>query len=306
MDKSQGKRIENSLDAAVDDFLDYLVSERGALSQTIEAYGRDVRAYVDTLERLGVASTCEIPVEGLERHLVGLSRRGLAAVSRSRALSAIRHFHKFLSREGRITGEGDMRVPSPRRSKRIPKVLTIEQVERLLEQPDDSPSGLRDRSMLELAYASGLRVSELCGLAFDNLHERERVVTVEGKGRKQRIVPYGKAAARALGRYLSAGRPHLSRGRVSPHVYLNRRGGCLSRVGFFKRLREHARNAGIQREISPHVLRHTFATHLLQGGADLRYVQELLGHSDISTTQIYTSVDIQHLVEVHRSFHPRA
>ncbi len=296
----------DTLDTSVDRFLDYLVSEKGLLPRTVDAYGRDLRAYVDTLEDSGVATAARIPREALELHMVRLSTRGLAAVSRARALSAIRHFHRFLLREGTTTSDPVAEIASPKRAKRVPKVLTMAQIERLLAAPDEDMLGIRDRAMLELAYAAGLRVSELCGLTFDEVHERERLVMVVGKGQKRRMVPYGKPAGRALGRYLSASRPYLSASRIDPHVFLNHRGGPISRVGFFKRMKQHARTAGIQMEISPHVLRHTFATHLLEGGADLRYVQALLGHADISTTQIYTTVDTRHLIEVHRAFHPRA
>ena len=293
------------LDTSVDQFLDYLVSERGLLPRTIEAYSRDLRAYVDTLEDTGVSSTHTIPREAIEIHMVRLSRRGMAGVSRARALSAIWHFHRFLQREGVTKSDPVTEIDSPKRGRRVPKVLTIEQVERLLAVPDEDMLGLRDRAMLELAYAAGLRVSELCGLTFGQIQEADRLLVVLGKGQKRRVIPYGNPAARALDRYLAKSRPHLSRGEVDPHVFLNHRGKPISRVGFFKRLKRHAEAAGIQSEISPHVLRHTFATHLLEGGADLRYVQALLGHADISTTQIYTAVDTRHLIEVHRAFHPR-
>jgi integrase/recombinase XerD len=188
----------------------------------------------------------------------------------------------------------------------MPKVLTLAQVEALLETPEATTDlGLRDRAMLELAYGAGLRVSELCGLRLEALRLDERLVSVTGKGERRRVVPFGGAAARALGRYLDRARPRLLRGRVSAHVFVNARGAPMSRVGFFKRLQEHARAAGIVRRVSPHVLRHSFATHLLEGGADLRLVQELLGHADIATTQVYTHVDTRHILEAHRAFHPR-
>lgn len=302
----QAKRVQNQLDTAVDEFLDYVVSERGLLPATVEGYARDLSGYVTTLERIGIVAVRKIDGASVERHMIGLSGRGLSAASRARALSAIRHFHRFLHREGKIAAGPAPAGTSPKRQRSLPKVLTMDQVERLLEQPDSTPAGLRDTSMLEMAYGAGLRVSELCGLTFDQIHQKDRVLLIVGKGRKERLVPYGAPAARALGRYLSAGRVHLARRGIHPSVYLNQRGGALSRVGFFKRLKQHAKAAGIQREVSPHVLRHTFATHLLQGGADLRYVQELLGHADISTTQIYTAVDRRHLIEVHRAFHPRS
>jgi integrase/recombinase XerD len=298
--------VTTRVDNALDQFLDYLVSERGCLENSILAYGRDLRGYLDTLEEMGIHATDAMTSDAVELHMVKLSKRGLSPSSRSRALSAIRHFHKFLAREGVVHGDLTAGHQRPKRPKRIPKVLTVEQVERLLGAPGDDTLGLRDRAMFEIAYAAGLRASELCALTFDQIVEKERVLVVEGKGKKQRVVPYGRPAAKALARYLSRSRPHLAEGGVTPFVFLNHRGKRISRVGFFKRLRMQARRAGIQREVSPHVLRHSFATHLLQGGADLRYVQELLGHADISTTQIYTSVDRRHLIEVHRAFHPRA
>ena len=298
--------MEKQLDSSVDQFLDYLVSEKGLLPNTVEAYARDLRRYLDTLERKGVATAGAIPEEALEAHMIGLSRRGQTATSRARALSAIRHFHRFLLREGLCRSDASANALPPRKGSRVPSVLSLEQVEALLGAPGDDVLGLRDRAMLELAYAAGLRVSELCDLVFEQIDDRERLLVVQGKGQKQRVIPYGAHAARALARYLSSSRPELSKGKVSPCVFLNHRGGKISRVGFFERLKMHAAAAGIARKVSPHVLRHTFATHLLEGGADLRYVQELLGHSDISTTQIYTSVDRRHLIEVHRAFHPRA
>ena len=296
----------DTLDTALDQFLDYLVSEKGLLANSLSAYARDLRGYLDTLEELGVGSTSAITAEAAELHMVKLSKRGLSPASRSRALSAMRHFHKFLHREGAARKDVTAGLSRPKRSKRIPKVLSVEQVERLLEIPEEDTLGLRDRAMFEMAYAAGLRASELCGLTFEQVIEKERLLVVEGKGKKQRVIPYGRPAAKALAAYLSRARAELAKGRVTAFVFLNHRGRKMSRVGFFKRLRMQARRAGIQRGVSPHVLRHSFATHLLQGGADLRYIQELLGHADISTTQIYTSVDRRHLVEVHRAFHPRA
>ena len=295
-----------SLDGSVDAFLDYLVIEKGLQPNTIRAYARDLRAYHETLEELGVDAPSRLTREALEIHAIRLSRRGLTPASRARMLSTLRHFHRFLAREGiGPEGVGD-RVSRPRLPRRLPGVLTLAQVEALLEQPDGTPLGLRDRAMLEMAYGAGLRVSELCGLSLDAVDGGQSIVKVTGKGGRQRVVPYGRAAERALKRYLQAGRPFLVTGRVSPHLFVNARGGPLSRVGFFKRLKQHAAAAGIERRVSPHVLRHSFATHLLEGGADLRLVQELLGHADISTTQIYTNIDTRHILEAHRAFHPRA
>lgn len=298
--------VKRSLDGTIDAFLDYLVVERGLLPNTILAYARDLRSYLETLEEIGVADPARITDEAIELFTVRLSRRGLAPASRARTLSTLRHYHRFLAREG-WGGERVARdVVRPKLARRLPAVLTLSQVESLLEQPDTSTAiGLRDRAMLELAYGAGLRVSELCGLSLDALLTDQQLVAVRGKGGKQRVVPYGRPAARALSRYIDAGRPRLSEGRVSPHLFLNARGGRISRVGFFKRLKSYAAAAGIARRVSPHVLRHSFATHLLEGGADLRLVQELLGHADISTTQVYTHVDTRHILEAHRAFHPR-
>lgn len=299
--------MKHSLDTALDAFLDHLLIERGLATNTVRAYGRDLRAYLDTVEGMGRTVTDGLDDDALELHLVKLSRRGLQASSRARALSAVRQFHRFLSREGLCAVSVGSGVAGPKRPRRVPRVLTLAQVESLLAQPDtDTPLGLRDRAMLEMAYGAGLRASELCGLTLDAFVEDENLVVVRGKGGKERIVPYGRPAAAALARYLDRARPTLARGRRIPQVFLNARGTPISRVGFFKRLKATARAAGITRPVSPHVLRHSFATHLLEGGADLRHVQELLGHSDVATTQIYTNVDTRHIIEVHRAFHPRA
>jgi len=278
----------NQLDTALDGFLDYLVSERGLLPRTLEAYARDLRLYVDSVETLG-GNQQAMPDEAVEYHLTRLTTQGLSAASRARALSAIRHFHRFLSREGVVDFEGARRVTAPKRGRRVPKVLTMAQMERLLVAPEEDDLGVRDRAMLELGYAAGLRVSELCGLTFEQIDEKQRLLIVTGKGGKQRVVPYGTHAQRALGRYLGGARGRLAKGHLESRVFLNNRGRGISRVGFFKRLKVHARAAGVA-HVSPHVLRHSFATHLLEGGADMRYVQELLGHKSLQSTQIYTHV----------------
>lgn len=298
--------MKTTLDGAVDAFLHYLVIEKGLLPNTIGAYARDLRALSDTLEEQGIKDPKRIGPDAIELHAVRLSKRGLSASSRARMLSAIRHFHRFLEREGMGSEDAVERVARPKIGRRMPGVLTLTQVESLLEAPDASTHlGIRDRAMLELAYGAGLRVSELCGLRMESILFDRQLVSVTGKGGKQRVVPYGRAAGKAIARYLDHARPYLLRGRVSPHVFVNARGGGISRVGFFKNLKQHAIDAGIARRVTPHVLRHSFATHLLEGGADLRLVQELLGHADIATTQVYTHVDTRHLLEAHRAFHPR-
>lgn len=292
---------------ALDFFLDYLQVEKGLQPNTIISYRRDLNRYLLTLSSLGVHDCASLHPETVEIHLVELSRKRISARSRARALSAIRHFNRFMLREGWLRKLPPTADLVPRTGRPIPRVLTVEEVERLLAVcTGDDPLALRDRAMLEVAYGAGLRVSELCSLSFDDLYLEEMFLAVKGKGGKHRIVPYGEPARRALTAYLEQGRPCLARGRASEYVFLNRRGGKISRVGFFKKLKGYAAAAGIRLPVSPHTLRHSFATHLLQGGADLRYVQELLGHSDISTTQIYTTVDVDHLIQVYRSFHPRA
>jgi integrase/recombinase XerD len=298
--------MKMTMDGAVDAFLNYLVIEKGLLPNTIRAYGRDLGALADTLEEEGISDPKRIGPDAIELHAIRLSKRGLSAASRARMLSAIRHFHRFLEREGMGSSDAVERMVRPKIGRRMPHVLTLRQVESLLAAPETAtPRGLRDRAMLELAYGAGLRVSELCGLKLDQLLMDQEIVSITGKGGKQRVVPFGRAALKALAAYLDHGRPFLLNGRLSPSVFVNARGGGISRVGFFKRLKEHATTAGIARKVSPHVLRHSFATHLLEGGADLRLVQELLGHADIATTQVYTHVDTRHILEAHRAFHPR-
>lgn len=298
--------MKQTIDSSVDAFLDYLVVEKGLMPNTIHAYARDLRSYLETLEEISITDPKKITDEAIELFAVRLSRRGLAPASRARKLSALRHFHKFLAREGWGSERVAREVVRPKLARRMPSVLSLTQIESLIEQPDTStPVGLRDRAMLELAYGAGLRVTELCGLTVEELRLDQEIVVVRGKGGKQRVVPFGRQAARALARYLDGGRPRLLDGRISRHVFVNARGGGISRVGFFKNLKAHAIAAGIVRRVSPHVLRHSFATHLLEGGADLRLVQELLGHADIATTQVYTHVDTRHILEAHRTFHPR-
>ena len=233
------------------------------------------------------------------------SERGKSPSSRARALSALKGFHRFLYGAGVVAGLEITRLSAPKVLRRIPFVLSQHEVERLLERPDESVLGIRDRALLEVAYSAGLRVSELCALKLEHVDAERRFLRVRGKGDKERIVPYGRSADRALRRYLESSRPLLLKRRVSSFVFLNYTGTKLSRVSFWKLLRKYAAGAGLPGSISPHTLRHSFATHLLEGGADLRVVQELLGHASITTTQIYTKLDMDYLLEVHRTFHPR-
>jgi integrase/recombinase XerD len=286
----------------VERFVDYLEIEKGLSPLTIRAYESDVRAYAAFLDSKGGLEAMD-----LKGTLTFLSRaeREKSASSRARLLSALKGFHRFLYRERELGTLGVESLAAPKIARKIPYVLTPEEVERLLDQPDESVLGMRDRALLEVDYSTGMRVSELCGLKLEHIDRERRFIRVRGKGNKERIVPYGRSAERALGQYLEAARPSLLKRRVSSAVFLNYAGGALSRVSFWKLLRRYARQAGLSESISPHTLRHSFATHLLEGGADLRVVQELLGHSSITTTQIYTKLDMDYLLEVHRTFHPR-
>ena len=290
-------------------FHDYLAFERGLSPRTLEAYGRDTARLKAFLESRGVRRPGDASVADLRELSYHLRDQGLAPTSIRRTLSAIRTYFGFLLAEGLIDADPTEQVESPRTWRKLPDVLSRQEVERLLEAPDpDDRLYWRDRAMLELAYASGVRVSELTGLRARDVDLEEGFATVFGKGSKERLVPVGRAAVGAIRTYLRELRPRLDRGRGRGEgaLFLNERGGGLTRMGVWKILRKHVERAGIERHVTPHTLRHTFATHLLEGGADLAAVQEMLGHADISTTQIYTHVDRDYLRDVHRRYHPRS
>jgi integrase/recombinase XerD len=297
----------NELQAARERYLVHLVVERGLAATTLDSYRRDLEAWLVFLDAQGVRCAQDVRRATVQEFLSQETEKGRAATTRSRRLSTLRGFHRFLALEG-LVGDSPLEgMRSPRRAQKLPSVLTVLEMERLLASPSaESPLGQRDRAALELTYACGLRVSELCSLPLEALDRPARLLRVVGKGSRERLVPVGTAALDAVSRYQGDGRLRLVRGRQVPTLIVNSRGGRLSRMGFWKILRGHALQVGIDKPLSPHTLRHTFATHLLQGGADLRVVQELLGHADISTTQIYTRVDHQYLDEVYRTFHPRA
>jgi integrase/recombinase XerD len=290
-------------------FHDYLAFERGLSLRTLDAYGRDLNRFVTFLEGRGVRGPGAATAADVREFSYHLRDQGLAPTSIRRALSAIRAYFVFLLAEGVVSADPSEQVESPAVWRRLPDVLSRDEVTRLLLAPDpDDRLFWRDRALLEFAYASGVRVSELTGLKTRDLDLEERFATVYGKGSKERLVPLGGPAAEALRRYLRDLRPSLERaaGRGEGAVFLNARGGPLTRMGVWKILRKHVDRAGIERRVKPHTLRHTFATHLLEGGADLASVQEMLGHADISTTQIYTHVDRDYLRDVHRRYHPRS
>jgi integrase/recombinase XerD len=304
----------NALASEAERYLDHLSVERGLSGNTLDAYRRDLRRYVAFLSRRDVEEP-EAVDEGAIRSFVaslsasthGPDERPYRATSVARALSAVRSFHRFLLREGVTTRDPAVGVPHPRLPRSLPRPLPVDDVRRLLEAPDPTtPAGLRDRAILELLYGSGLRISELTGLDVDDLDVESASLRVLGKGGKEREVPLGSFASAAVTAYLTRGRPALASGASRGALFLNARGGRLSRQSCARSLTRYVRLAGIDRRVTLHTLRHSFATHLLEGGADVRVVQELLGHASVATTQIYTLVTSQHLREVYESAHPRA
>jgi len=286
---------------ALQGFLDVLAVERGLSANTVQAYRRDVSDHLRFLATSGLHRLREVEEVNLLLYLGTLRRAGLAPASVMRRLSAVRAFYRHLVREEARRTDPTANLPTTRLLRHLPSVLSIAEVERLLAQPDrDAPRGLRDRAMLELLYATGLRVSELCNLRRGDLHLDLGLVRCLGKGSKERIVPVGEPARAAVRDYLA------SRRDAAPALFLGNKGRPVTRVAFWRIIGRYARQAGIRSPVSPHTLRHSFATHMLEGGADLRTIQELLGHANIATTQIYTHVSVDTLREVYRAYHPRA
>jgi integrase/recombinase XerD len=294
------------MDELLEQFYHYLGAERGLAPLTVESYARDLQDFRDFLRSLQREAWEEATLEDFQNYLSSLQSRGLSARSRARRLSALRQFFRFLQREERLPANPVELLDSPRLPLKLPQVLNEQEVEALLNAVDAStPQGQRDAALLEVLYATGLRVSELVGLTVKQVDLRRGVVRPLGKGHKERLVPMVPQAVEKLKQYLQEGRPRLLKGKNSPFVFVNRRGGGLSRQGFWKILQRHARLAGLAR-LSPHTLRHSFATHLLARGANLRVLQLLLGHADLATTQIYTHLDADRLKATHKKAHPRS
>ncbi len=299
------------MNAHCQDYLRYLALEKNASRHTIASYRLDIRRYLAFLEQKNVRSVRAIGQTHAVEFLASLRERGLSARSMARALSAIKGFHRFLLTDGVTQVDPTEVIDTPRLQRTLPDVLAQHEVEAVLNQAserrgDRNNLWVRDRALLETMYACGLRVSEIIGLKQHNVLTEEGLVRVFGKGSKERVVPIGGSALRWIERYRRECRLRIARGSVSGDtLFLNARGGPLSRNAVWTLVQRYARQAGIGREVHPHTLRHSFATHLLEGGADLRAVQEMLGHVDIGTTQIYTHVDREYLKEVHRTFHPR-
>ena len=287
-------------------FQEYLALEDGASPRTLEAYGRDLERMVVWCATKGVAAPAALTPALLRDFVYHLKDIGLSPASIRRSVSATRTYFKFMIGEGQMQSDPSERLETPRKWRTLPEVLTVDEVNRLLSAISlDEPLVFRDRAMLEIAYGAGLRVSEWIDLGVQDLMLDDGVIRVFGKGSKERLVPIGRSAIGAVGMYLRELRPRLERGEGKGRLFLNARGKPLSRMGAWKILRKYVTLAGIEKHVSPHTLRHSFATHLLEGGADLRAVQEMLGHADISTTQIYTHVDREYLRSVHKQFHPR-
>lgn len=294
------------IDLSVAGFLDHLIIDRGLARLTVEAYGADLRGLAMFLARRGKATVAAIGREDLLAYLALLDREGLAAGTRARKISCIRNFFKFLGERKEISEDPSVHIDSPRLVRRIPSYLEPEEVERLLRATDSAGmEGRRDNTMLELLYATGLRVSELVGLEIHRVDLEVGCVTVMGKGSKERVVPMGLPASRAIMNYLETVRPVILGPRRSDTLFVTRRGKAMTRQAFWKIVKKTASAAGIDKEISPHTLRHSFATHLVQNNADLRAVQTMLGHADISTTEIYTHVASHRLKQLHARCHPR-
>lgn len=298
-------QAKGSLSAVVQTFLDFCRIEKGLASNSIQAYRRDLAKFTSYFAPEGGE---EIPgQEAIQRFIDSLYSSGLSARSIARHLTTLRNLYQFLLREGLIDTDPTALLALPKQWRNLPRYLSAEEINKLLLAPDGmQPAGIRDRAMLELLYATGVRVSELCSLELSDLNLELGVVRVMGKGRKQRLIPVGQSAVRAVSTYLDSGRPALLKGRPSALLFVTSRGTGLTRQGFWKLLAGHGRKAGIFHHLTPHVMRHSFATHLLEGGADLRSVQTMLGHADISTTQIYTHVVRDRLRQTVDTHHPRA
>lgn len=291
----------------IERFRDHLEVEKGASPRTTEAYMRDISRFATFCITKGAKTPATASARVLRDYVYHLKDLGLSPSSIRRNVSAVRSYFRFMLGEGELVRDPSERLEAPKRWRTLPEVLTVEEAGKLLAAPSlDEPFAFRDRAMLEIAYGAGLRVSEWITMSVRDVLMDDHLVRVFGKGSKERLVPIGRKAIGAVAIYLRELRPKLEKGQGKGILFLNARGQPLSRMGAWKILRKYVDIAGIDKPVSPHTLRHSFATHLLEGGADLRAVQEMLGHSDISTTQVYTHVDREFLRSVHRQYHPRA
>jgi len=288
-------------------FRDYLALEAGNSRHTVESYLRDITRLAEYATSRGAKTPEQLSAAQLREFIYFLKDLGLAPTTIRRQISAIRTYFKFLVGEGMAARDPSERIESPKRWRKLPAVLTVPEMDKLLAAPNtDEPLAIRDRALLEFAYATGVRVSELVALKLQDIMFEDGIARVFGKGAKERLVPVGRRALGAVALYAREIRPMLDRGKTRGFLFVNARGTPLSRVGAWGVIKATARRAGLTKRVTPHTLRHTFATHLLEGGADLRAVQEMLGHADLSTTQLYTHIDREYLRTVHKSYHPRA
>jgi len=290
----------------IDSFLDYLTVERGLAKNTTIAYRRDLNIYLDFIIGRGRNALSQISKNDITDFMLFAKEKGISPVSISRRLAAIRMFHRFLARERVLKSDPTTLIDSPKLWKKVPDSLSLNEVDALIAQPDPRDfQGARDRAILETLYATGMRVSEATGLKAANVNLDIGFLRCIGKGNKERVIPLGKKAIHGIRRYLEFARPHFLKNKTSDILFINRSGTKLSRQSVWKLIKQYAKEAKIKKPIKVHSLRHSFATHLLERGADLRSVQEMLGHSNISTTQVYTHIDKERLKNVHRMFHPR-
>ena len=294
------------LDNLVDQYINYLLIEKGLSDNTIESYSSDLAVYLRFLKKNGIKNISGADTAVMLKHLIDLRSSGLGAKSRTRHLIVLRGFYRFLTQEKIIKQDPSRIIDLPKGGLKLPDVLSVEEVKKLLNICDTKkPKGIRDAAMIELLYAAGLRVSELVNVKLQHVNMEAGFVRVFGKGSKERVVPIGLYAKEKIDHYIKSSRPLLLKNMVSQYLFVARAGKPMTRQGFWKQLKKYGQIAGIKKRITPHSLRHSFASHLLEGGADLRAVQVMLGHVDISTTQIYTHVAKKRLKEIHEKYHPR-
>jgi integrase/recombinase XerD len=295
------------MEGLLDAFIAFIRAERGLSGKTVDAYAADLTVYFEDLRACGILDVARVTKEDVLEHLKRLGQRGLSRRSQARHLAAVRGFHRFLIAEKLAEKDPTEDMDTPRSERKLPSFLTLDEVEQLLAAPDERhPEGLRDKAMLELLYATGLRVSELCGLGINDVQLGAGYLVARGKGSKERVVPVGSKAVEKVQEYLAGTRQLLLKQSDSRALFITRRGGPFTRMGFWKLLKRYALKAGIRKPLSPHKLRHSFATHLVERGADLRAVQAMLGHADLATTQIYTHVNSARLRAVYDQHHPRS
>lgn len=295
------------MDKLIDQYLEHLLIEKGISRNTVTAYAADLQEYADFLESCSIFDIEKTDTTAILSWLVNLSKKGLSAKSRSRHLISVRGFYKFLFQEGLISFNPVKKIDLPKTGLYLPQTLSVNEVTAILKGPDQTkPKGIRNAAMLEILYGAGLRVSELIHMKVQDINTEAGFVRILGKGEKERIVPLGSFARKAAENWITTARPLLLKGHSSPYLFVARAGKPMTRQGFWKIVKKYALKAGISKNVTPHTFRHSFATHLIEGGADLRSVQTMLGHSDISTTQIYTHISQKYILEMHKKCHPRA